>query len=307
MTRLLAFGFAATLAPGLWAPAEAQELRHDAVRTPDERFRELTDFPYQPRYVSIDGLRMHYVDEGTGDAGTLLLLHGEPTWSYLYRRMIPGFIDAGYRIVAPDMIGFGRSDKVTDPDWYTAGRHTEMLKDFVRRLDLQDVAIVVQDWAGPYGLMAVADMPDRFGRLIILNTWLHHPDFVYTEAIRNWRQVSQNLDFTTQGLPSEEYRAPFHVPQATVGAVRWPWMLPFAEPEVGAAERQARTYDFLASWDKPAHVIFGDQDPIFTIEWGREFAAHIPGATFDVMPGHGHFVQEAGVPLVELILQRIHQ
>ena len=295
----------------------AQELRSDAHRTPEARFAELEDFPFEPHYIEIDGLRMHYVDEGPGDAGTFLLLHGEPTWSYLYRDWIQALTAAGYRAIAPDMIGFGKSDKVIDLEWYTVDRHVFMLKEFVKRLDLENITVVVQDWGGPTGLITAVDLPDRFARLIILNTWLHNDGIDYTR-FRRWNERSQSVDFTDwsegcgippcrQGMDRTAYGAPFDSEDATAGALRWPWMLPFAQPEAGAAERQAAAFAALASWDKPAHVIFGDRDQGFTPEWGRQFAAHIPGATFDTVEGAGHFVQETGAPLAELILRRISE
>ena len=298
-------------------PAAAQDLRPDAHRTPDARFADLDDFPFEPHYIEIEGLRMHYLDEGTGEAGTFLLLHGEPTWSYLYRGWISVLTAAGYRAIAPDMIGFGRSDKVIDREWYTTDRHVDMLKEFVTRLDLENITVVVQDWGGPNGLITAIDLPDRFARLIILNTWLHHDGFDYT-PLRRWNVRSQSVDFTDWASEGEfspprqlvgrtAYGAPFDSEDATAGAYRWPWMLPFAQPEAGAAERQAVAFEALASWDKPAHVIFGDQDQAFTVEWGRQFAAHIPGATFDTVEGAGHFVQEAGAPVAELILLRISE
>ncbi len=289
--------------------AGAQEVQPGVHRTPDERFANLDGFPFEPHYIEIDGLRMHYVDEGPGDAGTMLLLHGEPTWSYLYRNLIPLFTAAGYRTVAPDHIGFGRSDKVIDREWYTVDRHVDMLKALVTRLDLRNVTVVVQDWGGPNGLITATELPDRFDRLIILNTWLHHDGYEYTEALRNWNVSSQSRDFTARGGPGNlpAYRAPYDSQDATAGAYRWPWMLPFAEPEAGAGDRQAAAFEALASWDKPAHVIFGDQDRVFTAEWGSAFAAHIPAATFDIVEGAGHFVQETGAPLAELILQRISE
>lgn len=300
------------------SPAAAQEPMPGVHRTPDARFADLDNFPFEPHYIEIDGLRMHYVDEGPGDAGTFLLLHGEPTWSYLYRDWISVLTAAGYRAIAPDMIGFGKSDKVIDREWYTVDRHVHMLTEFVTGLDLENITVVVQDWGGPTGLITAVDLPDRFARLIILNTWLHNDGFDYTN-LRRWNVRSQSVDFTDwtsegcsippcrHGMDRTAYGAPFDSEDATAGALRWPWMLPFAQPEAGAAERQAAAFAALASWDKPAHVIFGDQDQGFTPAWGRQFAAHIPGATFDTVEGAGHFVQETGAPLAELILQRISE
>jgi haloalkane dehalogenase len=160
------------------------------VRTTEESFVDLADFPYEPHYLDVDGVRMHYVDEGPADAPVALMLHGMPTWSYLYRSIIPPMLAAGYRCIAPDHIGFGRSDKVIDPGWYDIARHTANLSRLIDTLDLHDVTIFVQDWGGPIGLAQVATMPTRFSRLVIMNTWLHHPGYEYTAAIQNW--IAQN-------------------------------------------------------------------------------------------------------------------
>lgn len=309
MRQIALLVFAALLASlGPAASLGAQDPDWTVVRTPESRFENLEGYPFEASHIEIDGLRMHYVDEGSADEGVMLLLHGEPTWSYLYREMIPVFVDAGYRVVAPDMIGFGKSDKIVEREWYTLDRHLRMLQEFVRRLDLRDITVVVQDWGGPNGLITATEMPERFERLIILNTWLHHDGYEYTRALRTWNVRSQRIDYTQTTVTPENpqgYLAPFHSEDATAGAYRWPWMLPFAQPEEGGAERQERAYEALARWNKPAHVIFGAEDPIFTPEWGREFADHIPGATFDTVPGAGHFVQETGAPLAELILEKI--
>lgn len=160
------------------------------IRTPDANFAGITDFPYLPQYLEVDGLRMHYVDEGPRHAPVVLMVHGMPTWSYLYRHMIPRFLTAGFRCVAPDHIGFGRSDKVTNPDWYDIARHTSNLRYLVESLDLQDITLVVQDWGGPIGLAQYVSMPQRFSRLVIMNTWLHHAEYEYTPGIRSW--IEQN-------------------------------------------------------------------------------------------------------------------
>ncbi len=160
------------------------------VRTPDANFAALTDFPFAPHYLDIDGLRMHYVDEGPADAPVALMIHGMPTWSYLYRKVIVEMRDASYRCIAPDHIGFGRSDKVTDPSWYDIARHTGNLTALIEGLDLRDITLFVQDWGGPTGLAQVVAMPERFSRLVIMNTWLHHDGYEYTPAIRNW--IAQN-------------------------------------------------------------------------------------------------------------------
>lgn len=160
------------------------------VRTPDANFENLVGFPYEPHFVDVGGLRMHYLDEGPADGPVALLLHGMPTWAYLYRSMIPVLRDSGYRCIAPDHIGFGRSDKVTDPGWYDIARHTANLAALIESLDLRDITLFVQDWGGPIGLAQASAMPERFSRLVIMNTWLHHDGYEYTPAIRNW--IAQN-------------------------------------------------------------------------------------------------------------------
>lgn len=161
------------------------------LRTPDSNFADLKDFPFQPNYFENDGVRMHYLDEGPKDAPVALLMHGMPSWSYLYRYMIPALRAAGYRCIAADHIGFGKSDKVTDPEWYNIARHTANMTRLVQHLDLQNITVFVQDWGGPTGLAQYATMPERFSRLVIMNTWLHHAEYDYSPAIQQW--ITQNL------------------------------------------------------------------------------------------------------------------
>ena len=286
----------------------AQNVLPGVHRTSDARFENLDAYPWQPNYMYIEGLRVHYLDEGQGPAGVMLLLHGEPSWSFLYRNMIPTFLESGYRIIAPDMIGFGKSDKVIDLEWYTVDSHVAILQELITKLDLNNITVFVQDWGGPNGLITATEMPDRFERLIVMNTWLHHEEYEYTDALRGWNVRSQSRDFTQfvlPPIPDPAYRAPFDSQQATAGALRWPWMLPFAQPEEGAAQRQERAFNALANWNEPAHFFFGEQDQVFTVDWGRKFSAHVPGSTFDVIEGASHFVQETGEPLAKLIMQRI--
>ena len=161
------------------------------VRTPDENFVGLSDYPFEPNYLDIDGLRMHFVDDGPHDGPVALLVHGMPTWSYLYRSMIPVLVAAGFRCIAPDHIGFGKSDKVTDPDWYNIAQHTANLMRLVESLDLTHITLFVQDWGGPTGLAQFSKMPERFARMVIMNTWLHHDGYEYSPGILQW--INQNL------------------------------------------------------------------------------------------------------------------
>ena len=298
----------------------------DIFRTPDSAFESIPDFPYQPNYLEWGGLRTHYIDEGPRDSPIALLIHGEPTWSYLYRKMIPPLIKAGYRCIAPDHIGFGRSDKVIQDDWYVIEKHVNRLSDFIRKLDLSNLTIVMQDWGGPISLINAVEMPDRVDRLVILNTWLHHREFVYSPGIKAWRDAATNrhwLAWTRHNLPcgsivrramrrppsdpdqlEAAYEAPFKGSiDSKAGARRFPWCIPFAEPIAGLAQKQESTFIALQSWTKPVHFIFGADDPIFPPSWGKTWASKIPGATFNTIQRAGHFCQEDAGP--EIVVQLI--
>ena len=286
---------------------------------------------------------MHYVDEGPRDAPVMLLLHGMPTWSFLYRHIMPPLLAAGYRCIAPDHMGFGRSDKPTDIHWYTAARHTEILTSLITRLDLQDITLVCQDWGGPIGLAQAATMPNRFSRLVIMNTWLHHPEFVYTDAIRNWNRnwheggrfhrekpdvallllLSTNLagpevvfPALAEGKPPAlegraaevyyGYSAPYRnlEDNAFNGLRRFPLSIPLDSYDNGNAAAQTLHYNILLQWDKPVNFIWGCADDVFDETWGREWAQQM-GATFDAITDAGHFLQEShGPEVAKLILAR---
>ena len=303
-------------------------------RTPEDRFDAWPDYPFEPNYLDVSGgdgakLRMHYVDEGPRDGHVVLMLHGMPTSSFLYRRMVPPLVEAGYRCIAPDHIGFGKSDKVLDDGWYTIERHSRICAELIQQLDLSNITLVCQDWGGPIGLRQAVDMPDRFERLCIMNTWLHHDAFEYTEAIRNWNaawkqggrmdevqgcglvmQITLNRwPRGTSPLSDEEafaaYEAPFPDRASKAGPRRFPLLLPFYDPEAGNADVQAANFEALLGWKKPAHFIFGLEDDIFTEAWGKQWASMYPQATFDALEA-GHFLQEShGPEIVELLLQRI--
>ena len=289
-------------------------------RTPDSRFAGLADYPFAPHYQHWRGLRMHYVDEGAGRP--VLLLHGEPTWSYMYRDVMPPLVHAGYRCVAPDLVGFGKSDKVLDDGWYVIERHVESVRALVEALDLRDITLVVHDWGGPIGLRQAVDMPGRFARLVILNSWLHHHGVVYTDMIRRWRAYALRFEPGTGDLPTGEivarwprvdearraaikaaYDAPYPDAASKAGARRFPWCIPVGEPEAGNAADQARCFEALKGLGRPAHLIFGDRDEIFTPEWARAWAAVIPGATVDLVPGPHHVPEESGAEIARLMLR----
>jgi len=284
----------------------------DVVRTPDERF-EVLDWPYEPRYlVHPDGLRQHYVDERpSGESrGTFLLLHGEPTWAYLYRDWIDPLVGAGFRVVAPDHFGFGRSDKPTDDGWYTIARHRTALDHLVRTLDLSGIHLVVQDWGGPIGLCTADADLGRYTRAVILNTWLHGGTHEYSEGVRNWRAAAVDPAFLGGDMPTGNivagtlrrpghdlaaaaaaFDAPFTGSPSKAGARRFPVCIPFAEPVLGDADLQSEVRSHLRTWPIPVNVIFGDADPVFPLAGGERWAAEIGGATFDRIEGAGHFLQ----------------
>jgi haloalkane dehalogenase len=272
-------------------------------RAPNERFAGLPDYPFAPNWLDVDGLRMHYVDEGSG--APVLLLHGEPTWSFLWRHVIPQVVANGRRAVAPDLIGFGRSDKPTDPGWYTYNRHVELVTRLVVELDLRNIALVVHDWGGLIGLRFAVENADRVGRLVILDTgvwsgrapsetWLR-----FREAVRS---VGGELDIarlvesgTQRGLTEEvlaAYNAPFPTPESKAGALAFPELVP-VEPGHPTAAALEPVREGLARWDKPAHVIWGGEDAVLPTAIAERFIALIPGATGpEVASGAGHFLQE---------------
>lgn len=172
------------------------------VRTPDDNFTGLADYPFAPHYLDLDGVRMHYLDEGPADGPVALMVHGMPTWSYLYRHMIPPMVAAGYRCIAPDHIGFGRSDKVTEASWYDIARHTANLRRLIEQLDLHRITLCCQDWGGPIGLAQAAEMPERFERLVIMNTWLHHDGYEYTPGILDWIERNRPGGMLRENIPS---------------------------------------------------------------------------------------------------------
>ncbi len=279
------------------------------LRTPDERFDNLPDFLFKPHYLQIGGLRVHYIDEGVGEV--ILCLHGEPTWSFLYRKMIP-ILAAKYRVVAMDFVGFGRSDKFMDKKDYSFQMHTETLAGFINDLNLKDVTLVVQDWGGLIGLPLACRKPEVFERLVIMNTGLPTAEDNVSEerakAFLAWRQFAESKPDlpigqvirmgTAQGnlIPPEViagYEAPFPDMTYKAGASIWPLLVPIHPGAAGAAEMRF-TKDTLSQWRKPVLVMFSDGDPI--TRGGEEFfRALIPTARKQphiVIKNAGHFLQE---------------
>lgn len=291
------------------------------LRTPEERFANLPDFPYMPQYAEVDGLRMHYVDEGEGRE-VILCLHGEPTWSFLYRKMIAP-LSQYYRVVAPDMIGFGRSDKPSELDDYTYQLHHDTLTAFIQKLDLRNITLVCQDWGGILGLPIATEMAERFSRLVIMNTGLPDGEIKMGDGFMQWRAFAERtgreirpgqlIRITIQNyqLPDEivnAYDAPFPDENYRAGVAKFPLLVPISTDYEGADSiRQAR--EKLRSWDKPALVMFSDQDPV-TAGGDRFFRKLIPTAADQpqITIHAGHFLQEEkGEELAEHIHEFIQR
>ncbi len=275
----------------------------DALRTPEERFTALDGYPYAPHYTEIEGLRIHFLDEGEGPP--VVLFHGEPTWSYLYRKLIGPIVEAGYRVIAPDYPGFGKSDKPTDPDFYSYDRHVDFMDRLIEVLDLTQATAVVHDWGGPIGLRLATEHPDRFARIVILNTALFSGRAPVSEGFMAWRSfVERTPDLPVGFIMSRTavtdwpesvfagYEAPFPDQEYKIGAHQFPLIVPLDSETKGAAE-MAAVKDALALWDRPAAVIFSTEDPVFPPRVGERFADRIPGAEDVVLvDGAGHFLQE---------------
>jgi haloalkane dehalogenase len=298
------------------------------LRTPDERFANLPDYPFPPNYVQVsakgtDSLRMHYVDAGPQDGPVVLLAHGQPTWSYLYRRVIGVLVAAGLRVVAPDNIGYGRSDKLTEPTEYTFARHVDWLHGLVTGLDLRDVTLVAQDWGGPLGLSVLARDQDRFRRVVATNTilhtcdpalegqltWAHHGvgegRMMLQESLLDYVAFYQRapaivpsffLNAVAGPLPADvlaAYDAPFPDRSYTAGLRQLIALIPLTRNDPGAKIGRA-TMDVLQRWQKPFLTAYSDGDPA-TRGWAEVFQRQVPGARGQrhvTIEGAGHFVQE---------------
>jgi haloalkane dehalogenase len=293
----------------------------DVLRTPDERFRDLPDWDFEPHHVTVtadDGteLRVAYVDEGPRGAAPVLCMHGEPSWSYLYRHMIPPLVDAGHRVVAPDLVGFGRSDKPAERTEYTYQRHVEWMSSWLEQVDLRDITLVCQDWGGLIGLRLVTAFPDRFARVVAANTFLPTGDRDPGDAFRNWQRFSQETEVfdsgvivamgTTTDLPPEvvaAYNAPFPEDRYTAGARQFPLLVP-TSPDDPASGPNRAAWEVLERWDKPFLCAFSDRDPI-TARADQPFVHKVPGASgqpHTTIEGGGHFLQEdRGPELAEVV------
>jgi pimeloyl-ACP methyl ester carboxylesterase len=288
------------------------------MRTPDERFANLPGYAYAPHYLEWKGLRAHYVDHGEGER-SFLCLHGEPTWAYLYRRMIPPFVASGARVVAPDFIGFGRSDKPEEDAFYTFDMHRAFLLGFVERLQLKDITLVVQDWGGLLGLTLPMEMPERFERLLVMNTALGTGDAPLTEGFIAWRAyVAKNpaldcaklMQRTCPHLTPREaaaYEAPFPDATAKAGVRRFPQLVP-EHPDSPGAELSRKARDWWkSSWKGETFMAIGAKDPVLgppVMQALRKIIRNCPEPY--VHAAGGHFLQEWGADIAAKALASWH-
>jgi haloalkane dehalogenase len=298
--------------------AVPEALQPAFLRTDDARFEGLPDYPFQPHYAEVAGLRVHYLDEGPREGPVMLLLHGEPSWSYLYRHMIPPLAAAGYRVIAPDLVGFGKSDKPTRREDYSYAAHVEWLRALLfERLALADITLFAQDWGGLIGLRLVGEHPERFARLALSNTFLPDGSGEMPEAFLRWREFSQAVpEFpsgrilqmaTSRQLSDAEmaaYDAPFPEERHKAGARAFPMLVPTTADDPALPANRA-AWVVLEQWSKPLLTLFSDSDPI-TAGLDRVFRERVPGAAGQphrTIVGAHHFVQEdAAAELAAVLL-----
>jgi haloalkane dehalogenase len=278
----------------------------DAVRTPDELTAELPNFDFEPRHRTFDGLRLAHIE--TGDGPPVIFFHGEPTWSFLWRNVIPPVRDAGYRCIAPDLAGFGRSDKPLDLDWYSYDRHTAMMAPLLEELDVRGATVVVHDWGGPIGLRLAVEHPDRIARIVVLDTGLFTGRQPMTDAWKRFRDFVERTEdlpvgFLVRGAckrdPGDEviaaYEAPFPSVASKAGARAFPLMLP-TSPEMPGAAAGMRVLEALRGDERPKLILWADSDPIIPLETGRRFAAALGTEVHHVIAEASHFLQEDAGP-----------
>jgi len=280
----------------------------EAVRTSEEDLAGLPGYPFSPRYREVDGLRVAHIDEGEG--APVIFMHGEPTWSYLWRKVIPPVRDAGFRCIAPDLVGFGASDKPTDIDWYTYDRHVAIAATLLDDLDLRAATIVVHDWGGPIGLRLAVEHPERIERLVILDTGLFTGHQHMTEAWQAFRDFVERTEdlpvgFLVRGAcksdPGDEVIAAYDAPYPTVaskaGARAFPLLIPRSPDAPGAAAGQ-RVQEALREDRRPTLMLWADSDPVIPPEVGERFAAAIGRPPPTPIADASHFLQEDQGPLI---------
>lgn len=285
------------------------------VNTPEDRFDNLPGYNFEPHYVNIShDMRVHYVDEGPRDAKeTVLLMHGEPSWSFLYRTMITPLVAAGYRCIAPDLIGFGKSSKPIQQSDYSYANHISWMQEFMDQLDVKDITLFCQDWGGLIGLRLVANDPDRFARIAVSNTFLPTGDHKPSEAFLKWQAFCKKVDkfpteFVMQGathteLPADvlrAYSAPFPNEDYTAGAKIFPALVPTTPDNPESENNRQAWKNVFSQWTKPLVTLFGDNDPV-TKGGDAIFKKLVPGAkgqAHATIEGGGHFIQEDQGPLL---------
>jgi haloalkane dehalogenase len=278
----------------------------DAVRTPDELFGDLPDFPFEPSYREFEGLRLAHLDEGDGPP--VVFFHGEPTWSFLWRKVLPPVRDAGFRCIAPDLPGFGRSDKPVDIGWYSYDTHTASVGSLLQELELRDTTVVVHDWGGPIGLRLAVEQPERIARMVVLDTGLftgHQPMTDAWRAFRDFVARTEDLPigFLVRGAckrdPGDEviaaYDAPFPSPAAKAGARAFPLMLP-TSPDMPGARAGQVVLDALRGDRRPKLVLWADSDPVLPLATGERLAAALGSELAHVIADASHFLQEDAGP-----------
>jgi haloalkane dehalogenase len=298
----------------------------ERLRTPDERFAELAGFPYEAHFAEVadptggEPLRVAYLDEGPREGAVVLLMHGEPSWSYLYRTMVPDLVSAGRRVIAPDLVGFGRSDKPTPRTEYTYARHVEWMRELLfDRLDLREVTLFCQDWGSLIGLRLVGEHPERFARVALGNGGLPTGEERATDAFLAWQRYSQEVEeFHVGGivsggcrerLPTEvvaAYDAPFPEDRYKEGARQFPLLVP-TSPEDPAHDANVAAWRVLESFERPFALCFSDGDAI-TRGGDRRFAERVPGcrrAPHVTIEGAGHFLQEEAGPRLAALLNEL--
>ncbi len=288
-----------------------------ALRTPDSQFDNLPDYDFTPNYVTVgNGLRLHYVDTGSAQGRTVIMMHGEPSWSYLYRHMIKAVSAAGYRVLAPDLIGFGRSDKPRDMSDYSYSSHVAWMQDWLSQMDVSEAVLFCQDWGGLIGLRLVTANPDRFAGVVAANTFLPTGDAKPSKAFEAWKVFSQTVpEFPTGGIikgatvkplgqgVEAAYNAPYPDESYKAGARIFPAIVPVSPDMDGAADNR-EAWGILKMWEKPFLTCFSDQDPI-TKGGDAVFQKLIPGCQgqpHQYLKGGGHFLQEDLSPELSQII-----
>jgi haloalkane dehalogenase len=274
----------------------------EIYRTPDGAFQDLPGFPWEPKYFDWDGIRLARIDEGDDDP--VVLFHGEPTWSFLYRKMIPPLLEAGHRVIAPDMPGFGRSDKPVDFDWYSYDRHTEAMAALLGNAGVEEATFVVQDWGGPVGMRIAAEHPEMCARLVVMDTGLftgHQPMTDAWKAFRDFVERTEDLpiEMLVGGAchvpPGDEvlagYGAPFPEAKAKAGTRAFPLMLP-TSPDAPGAEAGQRTLEAMVADERPVLMLWAEHDPIIPPSVGHAMAERIGWPEPEIIAGASHFLQE---------------